>query len=262
MQKNKNVQSGEQETINIYEIWLIIKKRWWIICAITLLFFGFSVYYFVMLPDVYKVSNVMQRPYSVGINMADIKTSLLLLKDLTGKQQAKTLGLEESVIEDIRNINITKIEGTESLKLQVDTTNPGSGVKVITALVVYADELPFVQKQVERTKEILKEDRDVLKKIIDNPSSFLNLPDKAIIYELLPSLYDLKTKYNAMNRTIRELEEGGIINLASETFVPDVPYKPKRMRLTIGGLLAGIFMGIFFVVFVEWLGNARRQYKT
>ena len=262
MQKNKNVQSDEQETINVYEIWLIIKKRWWLICAITLLFFAFSVYYSVRLPDVYKVSNVMQKPYSVGINMADIKANVLLLKDLTGEQQARRLGLEKSVIEEIRSINITKIEGTESFKLQVDTTDPSSGVKMITALVAYADELPFVQKQVARTKKILKEDRDVLKKIIDNPSSLLNLPDKTIIYELLPSLYDLKTKYNAMNRTIRELEEGGVINLASKTFIPEAPYKPKRVRLTIGGLFAGIFIGIFCVVFVEWLGNARRQYRA
>lgn len=262
MQKNKNIQDYEHDTIDIYEIWLIIRKRGWLIFIITLLFFGLSLSYSFLPPDVYKISNIMQKPYKVEINMADIKTNVLLLKDLTREQRAKALDLEESVIADIRDIKISKIEGTESFKLQVDTTDPASGVKVINALVVYADNLPFVQKQVERRKEVLEEDRDVLKKIIDDPVSFLALPDKAIIHEFLPSLYDLKTKYNAMTRAIRELEESGVINLAGKTFVPDQPYKPRRMLLAAWGLFAGIFVGTFFVVFMEWLASARREYQA
>ena len=101
-----------------------------------------------------------------------------------------------------------------------------------------------------------------MKKIIDDPLSFLILPDKALIHEFLPSLYHLKTKYNAMTRAIHELEESGVINLASKTFVPDKPYKPKRMLLAVWGLFAGIFIGPFFVVFMEWLASARREYQA
>jgi len=261
LQKNKNVEYHDHDTMSIYEIWLIIRKRKWVIFTITLLFFGFSIPYAFLSPDVYKVSNVVQKPYKIVVNMADIKANMLLLKGLTGEQRAKALDLEEAVIADIRDIKISKIEGTDSFQLQVDTTNPSSGVKMLNALVIYADKLPFVQKIVERRKEVLKEDSGVLKKIIDDPLSLLNLPDKTIITELLPSLYGLKTKYNATILSIRELEEGGFIDLAGKTFVPKAPYKPRRIMLTASGLFAGIFIGIFFAFFMEWLSSARHEYK-
>jgi len=263
LQKNKNVQCDDHDTISIYEFWLIIRQRRWLIFIITLIFFGFSLLYAFLQPRVYKVSNVVQAPYKIKINMVDIEANALLLKNLPGKQLAKTLNFEGSVIEDIRDIQISKVLGdTESLKIQVDTTDPDSGVKMINALVTYLDELPFVQKQVERQKKLLKSNRDDLEKIISDPLSILDLPDKTIISELLPSLYDLKVRYNQMTRDIRELEEGGFMTLAGKTFVPDAPYKPRRRLLAELGLFAGILIGIFFAVFMEWMVNSRREYET
>ena len=262
MQKNKNVQYYDDDTISIYEIWLIIRKRRWLIFIITLLSFGFSLTNSFLAPGVYKVSNVMQEPHEVSINMTDIKTKMLLLKDLTRKQLAKVLGLEESVAKAIKDIKISKIEGTESLKMQMDTADPDSGVKMINALVAYANEMLFVQKKVEREKKILRENRDDLKKIIDDPLSLLNLPDKTIVSELLPSLYSLKTNYNGMTLAIRELEEGGFMNLAGKTLAPERPYKPRKVMLTAVGFFIGIFIGIFFAYFMEWMASARREHEA
>ena len=265
MQRNGNVRYYD-DSINIYDIWLTIKKRKWLIFIITFLSFGFSLTYSFLAPDVYQVSNVMQlcseKPHKLSINITDIKTKMLLLKDLTRKQRAKALDLGKSVVEDIRDIKISKIEETESLKIQMDTTNPSSGVKMINALVVYANELPFVQKKVERKKKILKENRDDLKKIINNPLSLLNLPDKTIVSELLPSLYSLKTNYNEMTLAIYELEEGGIMNLAGKTLVPDEPYKPRRVRSSLLGLIVGAFIGIFSVIIIECFKRARQEHEA
>ena len=205
MHRDKNIQYYDDDTISIYEIWLIMRKRIWLIFIITLLSFGFSLTYFLLAPGVYKVSNVMVLSQSLSIanqvlqgrsdhskdfiNILEIKSSIVALKDLSKKQKAKALGLDKSVIEAIEDIKISQIEGANSLKAEVDTLDRDSGVKMIKAISNFTNDLPFVQRRVKSAKELLEKNRDDLRDIIENPLSLLNLPDNAMVSEILSSLY-------------------------------------------------------------------------
>ena len=50
--------------------------------------------------------------------------------------------------------------------------------------------------------------------------------------------------------------------LAGETLAPEIPYKPKRVRITVIGLVGGVFLGIFIAFFTEWMASARREHES
>lgn len=276
MQGNRNVQYYDDNTVSIYDIWLAIKKRRWLICIIALLSFVVSLGYSFVTPNVYKISNVLILSHSIDsleqklpssedkslFNMSEIKSAITLLPDLSKRQQAEKLGLEESVLEVIKDIKISKIKDSELLVLEVNTHDSEAGVKVINAMAKYANALPFVLKRIEQRKQLLKKNIEELRRIIADPWSYSNLPDNATISEILISLYKLRKNYNEISLNIDELEKGKVMALAGETLAPEIPYKPKRVRITVLGLVGGVFLGIFIAFFTEWMASARREHES
>lgn len=279
MHGDEKIQYYNADTISIYEIWLIIRKRRLLIFIITLFSFGFSLAYSFLAPDVYKVSNIfvmsqymgsggesVEGPVNVSdvgfVNVSEIMSAMVPLTGLSKKQQAKALNLEKSVLEAIENIKISPINDTRSLEIEVTTVDKDAGLRTINALLIYANQIPFVKKRADLKVKLLQKDRDELKKIIDDPLSLLNLPDKTVVSELLTSLYTLRSDYNAITVAIHELEEGEVMGMAGETFVPDRPSAPKRMLIRVMGLISGIFLGLFLAFFMEWMAGARREHEA
>jgi len=276
MQGNRNVQYYDDNTVSIYDIWLAIKKRRWLICIIALLSFVVSLSYSFVTPNVYKISNVLILSHSIDsleqklpssedkslFNMSEIKSAITLLPDLSKRQQARKLGLEESVLEVIKDIKISKIKDSELLVLEVNTHDSEAGVKVINAMAKYANALPFVRKRIEQRKQLLKKNRDELRRIIVDPWGYCTLPDNATMPEVLISLYKLRKNYNEISLNIDELEKGEVMALAGETLAPEIPYRPKRVRITVLGLVGGVFLGIFIAFFTEWMASARREHES
>lgn len=281
--KDKTIPYFDDETINIYDIWLSVKKRKWIVFTIILLSFICFLLYSVLTPDVYKSSNVLVMSLdkdflafstdketidsSVSIiNMLEIKSALTLFEKLSKEQQATILGLRGADKKAFRDIKISDIKGDrgqiEQLKVEVDTLDKDVGVNIINALTDYVNTLPFIKKRIDYRKKILQKNGEELKKIIDDPIHQLNLPDNIIVSEILISMYDLRKVYNKITYAVDELEKAKLVMQAGKTHLPEKPYKPKRVIIASIGLIAGAFIGIFFVIFLEWIASSRLEYES
>ena len=278
MQGNRNVQYYDDNTVSIYDIWLAIKKRRWLICIIALLSFVVSLGYSFVTPNVYKISNVLilshgmnllgqEREFSSSadkslFNVSEIKSAITVLQTLSKRQQMNKLALEESISKVIKDIKVSEIEEKELLELEVNTLDSEAGVRVINAITKYVNNLPFVLKRIEQRKQLLKKNIEELRRIIADPWSYSNLPDNATISEILISLYKLRKNYNEISLNIDELEKGKVMALAGETLAPEKPYRPKRTWITVIGLVCGVFLGIFIAFFTEWMASARREHES
>jgi uncharacterized protein involved in exopolysaccharide biosynthesis len=56
-----------------------------------------------------------------------------------------------------------------------------------------------------------------------------------------------------------EAKEGALIQVVDPAIVPDYKSSPKRGLITIAAAVAGLFIGIFVVLFREGLGRLRQN---
>jgi uncharacterized protein involved in exopolysaccharide biosynthesis len=279
METETSRQYYDDNTISIYEILLILKKRWLLIFLVASVFTGSFVTYSVISPKVYKVSNVLifSFPSSgnsglasidsgnsglASIDIVWIESALKLLNELSSRQQAEELELDKSILDDIKNIKISGLEKSNALKIEVDTLSRESGIKVLQAITNFANSLSFVQKKIIAEQKFLKKNQNDLTAIINNPFGFLNLPENTVISEALYSLYPIKKELNRITNSIDELKTEKVMKLAGKTSAPEMPFKPRRFRLAGLGVFIGVFAGIFFAFFMEWIANAPVKNET
>ena len=263
MQRDRDIQQNDNNVISLYDMWLVIKKKRWLIIFMTLFSFGFSLAYSFYTPDVYKVSSIFVISKSMASSVQVIKSSLEPLKNLSNKQKAKLLSLDETILEAIKDIRISQIENTEAFKIEINTVDTKAGLSMMNALLFYSNNIPFVQKKIKSKIRLLEANRNELRKTFKDPMKVLQFPDDIAVSNVLISLYVLKTTYNSISCMIDELKKGEVISMAiGESFIPDTPYKPQRAIITIIYLVAGALLGIFFSLFIEWLENTRHEHEA
>ena len=274
--QRENSACFDDETINIYDIVLAIKNRKWIAIIIaTLIFICFGIYS-ILSPDVYQASNVLiinqanedpSNEYQLRINerindMGKIKSILSELIEMPKLEQANLLSLKGSSMGLVKAIKVTKIEQTSSLKIAIDIFDRGAATPTIKTIVDYVNKLPYIQKKLAQRKEIARKNINELKNIMDNPANYLKLPNNIMLSEIMVSMYKVREKSNELTILIDALEKGEFVQLANNTYVPNQPYKPKRLKIAIIGLAAGAFLGLFAAFMSEWIYSARREYEN
>jgi uncharacterized protein involved in exopolysaccharide biosynthesis len=264
-----------QDEIDFYELFLVIKERWWIVVIVTLFSFGMALTYAYLTPAVYRISNILvinqfNAQYRISniaqgaqdiISSAEIKEIIMNLNNLSMKQQEKELGLDKTVIQNILNINISPIQGaTNSLKIKFDAFDKESGGYYMNALPGYVNKKPYIIKRIKSLIKLTRKDMDDMKRIIDDPIGSLNLSGNSII--MSSELFLIRERYNQLKQNLDELESGQVFSFADITIIPEKPYKPKKMMISMIGLVVGIILGIFLSFFIEWQTNIRLKHES
>ncbi len=267
-----------EDEIDLYELWLVLRKRAVIITVVALLCLGVGLAYALFSPRVYRVSNIMflksfdishhaavlgmQSPSRVYlVSVAEVKSFVDSLNRFPASQRAGLLGLDTGVMRDIRNIKVSGIKGAKALKIDVDTLDGKSGVKAIDAVVNFINTRPVVRERIASERAVVLKNTDVLKKIMDKPQ-IIDGKDRLIIYSPEVSLFTLKESYNAMCSALEELGKGRVVALGDRTIVPVRPERPKKKLIFALSIVLGLLAGIFAAFFVEWIENARAYHKA
>ena len=241
------------EGIDLYELFLVIKKRWWIAFIVTLVVFCLALIYAFFTPKVYRVFNNLV--FLQIIEIPDGKSIIMNFNEHSNIQKAAELGMEVGVLRKIRGIRVSDISNTNILKIEVDALEKEAGVMIIDALPHYIMTRPYIITKIKYEKELARKNVNDLKKILDDPFGSLHLSGNHIIY--LPDLYSYMYRYNKLNTTLSQLEAGEIVRLADRTIASEVPYWPKKKLIITWGLIIGLFLGVFSTFFMEWFVNAR-----
>jgi len=261
----------QDDEINLYDLWLTLKKRWMIILVVTLVSTGFAFSYAFLTTKVYRVHNILissqmqewgfisQGEMAAAVSVLD---KLNKLTDLEKDKVLGLLGMHERDFKVIKDIKTSEIKGSSALWVDIDTYDQRKGVALMEALPGFILTNPNIANKIKIQMALMQKNREALKDIIDNPTRSLKLSRNAVVY--LPSidLYALQEKYILINTQIEKMERGQLVSLAWKTEQPIVPYGTKRGMSILIGLVMGCFLGIFIAFFMEWVTKERNMHSN
>ena len=268
---NTENNSYQDEEINLYDLWLILKKKWLVILVVTLITTGLAAAYAFLTPKVYQVHNILlfnqlqdgeilnQTEMAAAVSVLD---KLNNLKDLETQKIFSLLGMNDENFKVIKKIKPSEIKGSSSLWVDIDTTDRKAGVALMETLPRVVLSNPNITDKLKTQKALIQKDMDDLKTIINNPMMSLKLSRDAVVY--LPSidLYALREKYNRLNMIMGKIDKGQLISLAWKTEPPKRAIKPKKAMSILIGLFMGCFLGIFIAFFMEWVTKERHIHSN
>jgi capsular polysaccharide biosynthesis protein len=257
-----------EDEINLYDFWLIIKKRWLIIFFITMISIGLAFSYIMLTPKVYKISNILllnQIQDGDVINQSEVTAAISVFDKLKGNHKDKMLsllGINENQFRDIISIKTSDIKGTNAFWVDIDAIDRESGVAVMEAMPKYIFSNPNISSKISLQKTLLQKNRDDLKSIIENPMQVFKLYRNPFFY--LPSidLYNLREKYNRINVMLEKMDNGRFVSLAWKTMPPTKPYKPRIRSIAFISLAMGVFLGIIGAILLEWVRNNQDSHRS
>ena len=242
------------DEIDLYDLWLVLKKRKLMILLIVLVTLGLAIAYATLAQKVYRVSNNLILNQMVGsIKQSELTAAIDELNELKNLRKEKTAQLLSMHVDDldkIINIKASVSKGSGVVRVDIETLDNSAGIALMEALPGYIQSVPSIAINLEMEKALTEKNMEDLKAIIDNPVKDLNLPSI--------DLYTLREKYNQLVITMENIEEKQLVSFAWKTEPPLKPFKPNTMLIVSLGLVMGCLLGIFIAFFLDWTINARR----
>ncbi|MDQ7031110.1 MAG: Wzz/FepE/Etk N-terminal domain-containing protein [Desulfonauticus sp.] len=268
----------EEDEIDLYELWLTLKKRKWVISITTIIFLLIAFSYLLLAKDIYKIKFAFEIPkiekdgtvICLGASTYEIKQGIetisSLLKEGRYDELKKILSIEDpknivSISSDIPRGNKDIIEIT------VESINNQDLLPLQRKIANYLKGIPNIKKKVELKKEILTKEIESIKKQVNDIE---NLKKKLLAKKTLDKneiegittlellIKDLKTAYFTKYNELKNLKP---FILIETNVTPKKPYKPKKKLILAVALVTGLFLGIFLAFFLEWLENAKKREK-
>ena len=255
----------QDDEIDLYDLWLGLKKRWVIILLTVVTCLAAGIVSIALAPEVYRVSNTLTFIQGFeSIKQSDITAAIDDLNRLKNHPEEINLQLLSMNVDDlaeIRSIKSSEINGSGVIQVDIETLDNSAGVALMEALPGYIQSVLSIATKLENEKALTKKNIEDLKAIIDNPVKDLNLPSNTVVYVSSMDLYTLREKYNQLLMTMESIEsiEGKpLVSFAWKTEPPSKPFKPSTKLIVSLSLVMGCFLGIFLAFFLEWTTNARR----
>ena len=283
--ENQNIVYYQEDEIDLYELYLIIKKRWKAVFLTFLLFFFLSIAYiliakpvystdfYVKIPSVYiKEGNSLRKENILSVD----ETSSLIgnlhnkLKEESYSDLSKILNLPESNIRKIKDIRPEKLRNNkETIKVHIET-NQSQLIPVISSkLLNYLNNYPYIKEKIQTEKEKLSQLIKVIKSELEDMKRTKNLILKNIqegkIQNFSFNPADIDAKILEISQQITQLQlkmqELKGFELSVSPTIPKKPTKPKKALIIAVASVSGLFLGIFLAFFKEWIENARKRHE-
>jgi len=259
-----------EDEIDLYEIWLTLKRRWRAIALSLLLFTLVALLYAFLSPPVYQVKHYFSEPLSPSVpsqvrSAVEVINSYLRDGDY-GKLSA-LLGLDKEKLEKVISVEVPKIKNSSAVFTLIEEGKSLSVLKEFDSkLVSYLSSLPSISQQVEEKRRTIKAQlEDFSKRIGDMErlaSTLKGQIERGNLKVVGFNPIELDTaiaKYKAEIERLRvELSSLSPFKEVS-FFSSDKPIKPKRGLIVAVGAISGLFFGVFLALFLEWLEGVKRR---
>ncbi|BAT72085.1 lipopolysaccharide biosynthesis protein [Thermosulfidibacter takaii ABI70S6] len=266
-----------EDEIDLYELWLILKKRKFVVFCVTLLFVFIAGLYVWFAPNVYRADTIVSSPYSVrnGVIFSLDSTNNLvgyLSKQFEHKAYEKLsreLDLPVKLLVSVKGLEtVKKRKGSDRyFVLRFDAIDKSVLASLSDAVIKYLNNNEYLKQIIDQEKALLEEEIRDLSLRVKNLEASVDFIKKEIMsgkevgfnpLEIDRTVIDLKRRL----KTLQYQLETGISGYRKIAFmVYDKPVKPKRTLIITVALVSGLFLGIFLAFFLEWLENARREHE-
>jgi len=268
----------EDDEIDLFEIFLILKKRFkWILGSLFIFVVGAILYIFLatpiyrtetsLLPIVIKSSGKfiqinLTPPLPVILKSRSVELKVIrklnLIPLLVNEDEIRTNGEKKILAIAIDRFNkfitVTKDRNSNVVHLYVEAPkNPELSYQVTKTLLSEA------AKEIDKLKNTtIQPLLNSIKREIERIQAVLEKNKNTSNVNFLTALLD---EYTSQYNYLLSLKKTPPFQIISPPYVPIKAYKPKKLLILTIAILAGFFFGIFLAFFVEWLENAKNRFK-
>ena len=278
----KNTQYIQEETIDLKELYLTLKKRKKLIWIVTFLFTLFALAYVFISKPVYEVKAVVElaqidkKPVHPT---ATIKQKINTIFEVGVKNKKIELPIVTSVEvpKKTNNMLIVKVQGydNDSAKeklleaISYLTTEQNKALKNYTDIQKKRFEL--IENEIVDTEKFIKKIESAISNY-ENKLLNISKQDAALagIYAIEISknktelniaanrVYSLKKQNNNIEFSLTpyKLQKTAIIGNVS---ILEKPIKPKKILIVLVAFIVGLMLSIFIAFFLEFIGNMRKE---
>jgi capsular polysaccharide biosynthesis protein len=283
MEKDKNIQRIEQkdiaervvyyeeDEIDLYELWLTLKRRYKLLVSVMFSFILLSIVYLFLAKPVYKTEFIVKLPKGLTSpqETRDIIQNLEnLRKENRYTELSNLLSISEEDVMEIDSISASEIKKNKNIvKITLNVYDPIIIEKLGISLLEYLNNNRFVKERIRLKRETLRflinETNKKIKEIESVKDRIVEDLKRGKIRDIGFNPVDMDRSILSLKERVKNLENQLKLlrgyEIAVNPVVPEKPSKPKKTLILAVSLVSGLFLGIFLVFFVEWIENAKRN---
>ncbi len=267
----------EDDEIDLYELYLTLKRRKKVLILFTFLFTAIAALYTFLTTPIYLSSSIVLFPESNGTQLVSAETTAKLVNIITEQIKEKNYdkaseltGLPVDTVKNLKEISVEnprKRGEDNTFELKIYGTDREKLFKTPGRIVSYLNKNPYIQKTINDEKSLKKEE------IVEIKNKLPQLIKLAAEIETkIKTSKKINVLFNPLDLQIKILEiKNRISNLKFiienkihgykiiSSYTTDKPVKPKKTLIIVVGFITGLFTGIFAAFFKEWLESTKAE---
>ncbi|WP_457623693.1 Wzz/FepE/Etk N-terminal domain-containing protein [Persephonella sp.] len=263
----------EEDEIDLYDLWLTIKRKSKMVISITVLFLILSIIFIVLSEPVYRASFIVKVPSSF-ISPQETKNIIGNLEKIRKENRfdelSDLLDVSENVVSKIDSMVASEVRKSKDLlKITLNVYDPGIIGNLSYKILDYLNDNRFVKERIEIKKEeilfSITETKKRIREIETIKSKILNALEKGNFNDFGFNPADLDKTVLTFKEKVKKLENQLKLlrgyEIVVEPVIPERPIKPKKDIIIALSSVSGLILGVFLAFFTEWIENARKRRK-
>lgn len=262
---------AREDEIDLYELFLVLRKRYKLIAAVSIISVAAAAVLSFLLPPVYESSFIVRTSV---ISPAETEKLIAGLNGLVEEERfqelSERLGIEEAAAENIVSIEAEAPREKEEhhVEVVIEVLDPLLIHGLKEGLLKHLNNNKFVRERIALRRESIEHlKEEILAKInkIEKLSEdIIGHIEQGRIKDigfnpigLDKGVIDLRQKLKDLDNKL-ELLRG--FEVAVEPVVPREPVRPRKMLNVAVAGVGSLFLGVFLAFFMEWAGRNREDH--
>ena len=269
-EEGKEFREIPEDEIDLYELWLKLKRRWKFIFIFVALSAIASAVYLSVARQIYFSSFLIKVPQVISPAEAKAYVEILngFLKEERYEDLVRTLNIGDDIIYKIHKISSKEVRrAKQTLEVKIEVYDPAIINDLSIAILTYLNRNQLVQERLKIKREEIKENIENLKRRIKALEETRDLINRVAIKggsiyfnpaeldEITKTFHDQLTSLKAQLALLKGFE------ISVHPVIPQYPSKPKKVLIISAVLITSIFASVFIALFIEWVQHSRRQYE-
>ncbi len=256
MEERRREESLYEDEIDLYDLWLRLKRRWKVILGTLILCLTASGVYILTAKPVYEGRFIIKPRQDPTIENINEPVPILTSRELV--ESIKNLSPRTP---DVRTVSPKLIREAESVEVTVEVYRPEAVREVYKEIIDKLENLPYVKERLNTVKALLSSEREELIRTLNRLEEMTRIFDRSgrPYFNIYSDIAEIKIRLKEIESELKNIKA---FDTLLPPKIPDRPSKPKKALILGVSFVSALFLGIFLALFLEWLEKARRRHQT
>lgn len=275
---NKFDRSGTDEDIDLGKVFIkfffLLKRRFKVLLGFSLLGISVALVYFIMTPKIYYSSMTISTGMLTTFNSKSLFSTLeTLIREGNYPILSKKLNLTIDEVKTITSISVNSLAKDEEVadkanlfQIEVNIKDQSVLDRLQSGIIYYLEENPYVKKRINLKKKNIKallgkidQEMNGLDTLKEKLGANINLSrdNNVVILDPVNAYKESIALFQQELELQSELELVDNIQVIEDFTLFERTVSP-RIRWILFGFLGGIFLGLIYIILIEFLDYARK----